>query len=165
MGRRNKNYSTYESENYIMIKRRKLNILMALAMAMTLMFGSTVCFAAETDDVAEAVEQERAVARMQSGTVTKSGSYSFSAGVLVSYEVNIEAEWDEGYSSKVKGGSTGKLTISPSSMADKGYNAIMYRNKVKDNTIWFLLLLRDSKNNVVESATLTFSVDSYGCVN
>ena len=41
-----------------MIKRRKLNILMALAMAMTLMFGSTVCFAAETDDVAEAVEQE-----------------------------------------------------------------------------------------------------------
>ena len=85
--------------------------------------------------------------------------------MLVSYEVNIEAEWDEGYSSKVKGGSADKLTISPSSMADKGYNAIMYRNKVKDNTIWFLLLLRDSKNNVVESATLTFSVDSYGCVN
>lgn len=149
-----------------MIKRRKLNILMALVMAMTLMFGSTVCFAAETDDVAEAVEQERAVARMQSGTVTKSGSYSFSAGVLVSYTVNIEAEWDEGYSSKVKGGSSdGKLIISPSDMAKKGYNAIMYQNKVKDNTIWFLLLLRDSKNNVVESATLTFSVDSYGCVN
>lgn len=42
MGRRNKNYSAYESEDYIMIKRRKLNILMALAMAMTLMFGSTV---------------------------------------------------------------------------------------------------------------------------
>ena len=144
-----------------MIKRKKLNILMALVMAMTLMFGSTVCFAAETDDVAEAVEQERAVARSQSGTVTKSGWYSFPEDVLISYTVSIQAEWDEGYSSTIKGGSAAaEISQMPEGTS---YTTGMYKQKISGNRITYKLYL--FKNHIqCNNVDLTFYVDEYGCV-
>lgn len=147
-----------------MIKRRKLNILMALAMAMTLMFGSTVCFAAETDDVAEAVEQERAVARMQSGTVTKSGSYSFtSKGVLISYTVNIDAKWDEGYYSEILSGSSLNPQIITCPNDGALYTATMSNGKVSNNTIIYTVTLFKN-HKYCDSADLAFTVDEYGNV-
>ena len=144
-----------------MIKRRKLNILMALVMAMTLMFGSTVCFAAETDDVAEAVEQERAVARMQSGTVRKSGSYSFPEDVLISYTVNIQAEWDEGYYSTITDGSAdAQISYKPEGTS---YTTRMYSEEISGNRITYKLYL--FKNHIIcNSVLLTFYVDEYGRV-
>ena len=144
-----------------MVKRRKINILMSLVMAMTLMFGSTVCFAAETDDVAETGEQERAVARMQSGTVTKSGSYSFPEDVLISYTVSIQAEWDEGYSCTIKGGSADpRISQMPEGTS---YTTRMYSEEISGNRITYKLYL--FKNHIIcNSVLLTFYVDEYGRV-
>lgn len=73
-----------------MFRRKKFSMLVAMVMAVTLMFGSTVCFAAEKDeDVVETLE-----ARTQYST----GNFSFTDGSTgITIYIRLYWAWDEGY--------------------------------------------------------------------
>ena len=76
-----------------MFKRKKLNFFVAMIMVMTLMFGSTMCLAAEKNDVSENRNEI-----IQARTQSMSGVYKFTDNNTgIDIYVRLYWAWDEGY--------------------------------------------------------------------
>lgn len=76
-----------------MFKRKKLNFFVAMIMVMTLMFGSTMCLAAEKNDVSENRNES-----IQARTQSMSGVYKFTDNNTgIDIYVRLYWAWDEGY--------------------------------------------------------------------
>ena len=94
--------------------RKKVKLLMALFLSLTMMFGSTLCYAAETGNGSNEVYADEqsdgdiALAFYQSGTSGYDAVFS-EANIKVSYV--LQYEWDEGYAGWFTGAVCGNHSV------------------------------------------------------
>ncbi|MGN1187410.1 MAG: hypothetical protein ACI4R6_02855 [Lachnospiraceae bacterium] len=130
--------------------RKKLNIFVAVVLAMTLMFGSTLCYAAEA--AVEPTEGSRAIARTQSHEVSRdiSGDNGASFKIMLSYQ------WDEGYAgwfTDVALVEIQNAQLLSFTHTEENRSCVTVRIEYKDNT------------GTERQVSATYSVDEYGDVS
>lgn len=141
--------------------KRKFNIFAVLLLTMTLIFGSTLCYAAEGEetDGAAAAEESGYAARSvntQTDSVPKS-VYLGSTGAWI--DIRLEYAWDEGYTGWFTGASH-TLTCVPSDV-----NLILWSVSFSGTGSSYVTVTVDySANNIREEVTKVFYVDGYGDV-
>ena len=79
--------------------KKKINLFIAMILSVTMLFGSTVCFAAENDvDVDNTLSVQSNESVRVAGSMTNSKIVSINVGDtgVIAY-VNLNYAWDEGY--------------------------------------------------------------------
>ena len=128
--------------------RKKLNIIAAAVLILTLMFGSTLCYAAE--GTAKLAEESRAIARSQS----ESGVFAFSDDNTTIY-VRLYWEWNEGYTGWFRSAAFVNMTsgvMTGFSFSDTG------------NSSYITVSVSYEYGGKLWTASQQFYVDEYGSV-
>lgn len=129
--------------------KKKFNLFLAMVLAMTMLFGSTLCFAAEADNEPEVEEEEISTRerylREENFEIKGSdGSY---------FKIHVNYGWDEGISGFVTSayivnwGNTNGMTAS---------------NCVKENNFAVVKITYKDLANNEKKISFHFRVDEYG---
>lgn len=149
--------------------KKKFNLFLAMVLAMTMLFGSTLCFAAEGDNVS--VNVDGAInARAYSGSATRDYRATVFSGVVITgnrqyvtatVNVGMRYSWTEGSYSEFTSGWVNSMNCT--SVADGNYEVQNSGIRISYNTIIFSFdVYRD--NIKVDSFSVSYGVDEYGQV-
>ncbi len=147
--------------------KKKFNLFFAVVLAMTMLFGSTLCFAAEGDNVISNVNETRDARAYTGSTNCEYKAQAFSGVVIngirqhVTAKVNVGMRftWNEGRDSKFTSGWVNSTTCS--SVAGGNYEVHNSGMSISSNIIVFNFdVYRD--NTKVDSFNVRYIVDEYG---
>ena len=140
--------------------KKKLNLFAAIILTMTLIFGSTLCYAAEGEETEniEAVERHNAVARSintQTSETTKTVNLG-STGIIA--YVTLNYSWDEGYTGWFNSASI-VGTYVPSGTQ---FTLMDFAHSATGNSSYITVTIKYICNGVYDVASRQFYVDEYG---
>lgn len=137
--------------------KKKINIFLAVVCAMTMMFGSTLCFAAENVPSVESSENSRAVGAM-SGSEEKTIAIG-DTGVIATVTLNFK--YNSGYTGWFTGANiTSTFIPSGLSVQSKGISTSpVGNNSYITVTVTYII------NGIWYDASATYYVDEWGTVS
>ncbi len=137
--------------------KKKINIFLAVVCAMTMMFGSTLCFAAENVPSVESSENSRAVGAM-SGSEQKTIAIGDTGVVAV---INLNYSYNSGYT----GWFTGAYVIK--TWVPDGVEAKLQSTSTSSvgNNSYITVTVTYTINNIWYDASATYYVDEWGTVS
>ena len=165
MGRRNKNYSVYESEDYIMIKKVKKISAVLLTMLLAVAAPSNVFAMTGTENAIAVYNygQSGSCTRSYTGFVQMDGVTQAIVGVKV--DVSLYYEWDEGYASRFTDGrGSASVTQIPDIYDKEGWSADVNVARITGSNIVFNVTVK-RHGSTVGSFEIAYNVDEYGQVS
>lgn len=137
--------------------KKKFNIFLAVVCAMTMLFGSTLCFAAENVPSVESSENGRA-ARSMSGSEQKTISVGNTGVVAI---VRLSFAYDSGYT----GWFTGADRVSEIVPGNLRVQYISTSTSPVGNNSYITVTVTYVINDIWYDASATFYVDEWGTVS
>jgi hypothetical protein len=143
--------------------KKKINLFIAMILSVTMLFGSTVCFAAENDaevDNTLSVQSNESVRAARSMTDSKPVTINVGATGVIAY-VNLNYAWDEGYTGWFTGASlTGTYVPVGTSLVLRDFTT-----SDVGNSSYITVTVTYIINGAQYNASATFYVDEWGEVS